>query len=40
MIGTFAAKEVFVAQLGITHALGDSGHDTASLRGALRHEYS
>ncbi|MEN6405360.1 MAG: ferrous iron transport protein B [Thermoguttaceae bacterium] len=38
LIGAVAAKEVFVAQLGIVHSLGEG--DSHSLREALRHEYT
>ncbi|MEN6366830.1 MAG: ferrous iron transport protein B [Thermoguttaceae bacterium] len=38
LIGAVAAKEVFVAQLGIVHALGEG--DSQSLREALRREYT
>ncbi len=40
MIGAFAAKEVFVAQLGIVYALGEAGGESASLRGKLRQNYT
>ena len=40
MIGAFAAKEVFVAQLGIVHSLGEAGEESRSLREALRREYT
>jgi len=40
MIGAFAAKEVFVAQLGIVHAVGEAGEESQSLRAALRAEYT
>ena len=38
-IGAFAAKEVFVAQMGIVYAVGDGGHDSEKLRGHLRGRY-
>ena len=40
LIGAFAAKEVFVAQMGIVHALGDSDAGSVPLRQALRRDYS
>lgn len=41
LIGTFAAKEVFVAQMGIIMGLGEEeGEESATLRGALRERYS
>jgi ferrous iron transport protein B len=40
MIGAFAAKEVFVAQLGIVYALGDSSEGNGGLQQALRNDYS
>jgi ferrous iron transport protein B len=40
MIGALAAKEVFVAQLGIVFASGDAGEGTAPLREKLRSEYT
>ncbi|MDA8125915.1 MAG: ferrous iron transport protein B, partial [Deltaproteobacteria bacterium] len=40
LIGALAAKEVFVAQLGIVYALGEAGEDSASLRAVLRSQYS
>jgi ferrous iron transport protein B len=39
LIGAFAAKEVFVAQMGIVSALGGENDDAASLRSALRASY-
>ncbi len=39
MLGAFAAKEVFVAQLGIVYSLGEVEHDSASLRRDLRRDY-
>jgi len=39
LIGAFAAKEVFVAQMGIVYALGGENDDAASLRSALRASY-
>ncbi len=41
LIGTFAAKEVFVAQMGIIMGLGEEeGEDSPTLRGALQELYS
>ena len=40
MIGSFAAKEVFVAQMGIVHSLGESGARSESLREDLSRNYS
>jgi len=40
MIGAFAAKEVFVAQLGIVHAVGDAEEESQPLRAALQKEYT
>lgn len=40
MIGAFAAKEVFVAQMGIVFALGEADESSASLQTVLRREYS
>ena len=40
MIGSFAAKEVFVAQMGIVHSLGESGGRSESLREDLSRNYS
>ena len=40
MIGSFAAKEVFVAQMGIIHSLGESGGRSESLREDLSRNYS
>ncbi|MBP7275492.1 MAG: ferrous iron transport protein B [Kiritimatiellae bacterium] len=40
MIGAFAAKEVFVAQLGIVFAAGDAEGDPAPLRERLRAAYT
>jgi ferrous iron transport protein B len=40
LIGAFAAKEVFVAQLGIVHSLGESDKDPQPLRTILANEYS
>lgn len=40
MIGAFAAKEMFVAQMGIVHSLGETDEDSASLRETLRATYT
>ncbi len=40
MIGAFAAKEVFVAQLGIVHSLGETDEQSEPLRDVLRREYT
>jgi len=40
LLGAFAAKEVFVAQLGIVHSLGDADEESGSLREALKQEYT
>lgn len=40
MIGAFAAKEVFVAQLGIVFAVSDTGGNAESLRTRLQKAYS
>jgi ferrous iron transport protein B len=40
MIGAFAAKEVFVAQMGIVYSVGAAGEESASLRDKLRANYS
>ncbi len=40
MIGAVAAKEVFVAQLGIVHSLGETNEESDSLRDVLRREYT
>ncbi len=40
MVGAFAAKEVFVAQLGIVHSVGQAGAESKSLRASLRDEYT
>jgi len=40
MVGAFAAKEVFVAQMGIVHSLGEWGEESESLRDVLQSEYS
>jgi len=40
MIGAFAAKEIFVAQLGIIHSLGEVDDENESLREVLKREYT
>jgi len=40
LFGSFAAKEVFVAQMGIIMSLGETGEESDSLRTTLRDEYS
>jgi ferrous iron transport protein B len=40
MIGAFAAKEVFVAQLGIVYSVGEADEESESLRDKLRANYS
>ena len=40
LIGAFAAKEVFVAQMGIVYSLGDVDEHSQTLREKLRHAYS
>jgi ferrous iron transport protein B len=40
LIGAFAAKEVFVAQMGVVYALGETDEGSESLRQALRSRYS
>ncbi len=40
LIGAFAAKEVFVAQMGIVYSLGEAGEDSEVLRDKLRENYS
>jgi ferrous iron transport protein B len=41
MIGAFAAKEIFVAQLGIVHSIGEEAdEDSEPLRDKLRSEYT
>ncbi len=40
LIGAFAAKEVFVAQMGIVYSLGETEEDSASLQETLRRDYS
>jgi ferrous iron transport protein B len=40
MIGAFAAKEVFVAQMGIVNAVSEADGDSQPLRETLRQEYT
>ncbi len=40
LIGAFAAKEVFVAQMGIVYSIGEAGEDSEALRDKLRENYS
>ncbi len=40
LIGAFAAKEVFVAQLGIVYSVGESNEGSESLRDKLRNAYT
>ena len=40
LIGAFAAKEVFVAQMGIVYSLGETDESSESLREAFRRDYS
>jgi ferrous iron transport protein B len=40
LIGAFAAKEVFVAQLGIVYSLGEADEESEPLREKLRANYS
>ncbi len=40
MIGAFAAKEVFVAQMGIVYSVGEADEESESLRDKLRANYS
>lgn len=40
LIGAFAAKEVFVAQLGIVFAVGEADEESSALRSQLRAQYS
>ena len=40
MVGAFAAKEVFVAQLGIVHAMGATDEKSTTLRASLAQRYS
>ncbi len=40
LVGAFAAKEVFVAQMGIVYSLGRTDAGSKDLRGALARDYS
>jgi ferrous iron transport protein B len=40
LIGAFAAKEVFVAQMGIVYSVGDAGPSSKTLRSKLRENYT
>ncbi len=40
LLGSFAAKEVFVAQMGIIHSLGETDEESAPLRAVLARNYS
>lgn len=40
LVGAFAAKEVFVAQMGIVYSVGESEGTTEALRAKLRSQYS
>lgn len=40
MIGAFAAKEVFVAQIGIVYSLGETNERSQGLRSVISREYS
>ncbi|MDX9735969.1 MAG: nucleoside recognition domain-containing protein, partial [Thermoanaerobaculia bacterium] len=40
MIGAFAAKEVFVAQMGIVYAIGDAEEGADGLRARLSRDYA
>lgn len=40
MIGAFAAKEVFVAQMGIVYSVGEADEESVPLREKLRAQYS
>jgi len=40
LIGAFAAKEVFVAQLGIVYSLGEADEESDTLRVKLQKNYS
>ena len=40
MIGAFAAKEVFVSQMGIVYSMGAADENSDGLRGALARDYS
>ena len=40
MVGAFAAKEVFVSQMGIVYSMGETDEGSTSLRDAVRADYS
>jgi ferrous iron transport protein B len=40
MLGGFAAKEVFIAQMGVIYAVGDDAPENSSLRQKLAHDYT
>ena len=40
LIGALAAKEVFVAQLGIVYSVGEADEESQTLRDKLRENYS
>jgi ferrous iron transport protein B len=40
LIGAFAAKEVFVAQMGIVYSVGEADEESQALRDKLRDNYS
>ena len=40
MVGAFAAKEVFVAQMGIVYSMGETDEESAGLRETLARDYS
>jgi ferrous iron transport protein B len=40
MVGAFAAKEVFVAQMGIVYSIADADKGSESLRRTLAHDYT
>jgi len=40
LIGAFAAKEVFVSQMGVVYSVGEIGEDPKSLREILRQRYT
>jgi ferrous iron transport protein B len=40
LIGALAAKEVFVAQMGIVYSVGDSNEESEALRDRLRSHYT
>jgi ferrous iron transport protein B len=40
LIGAFAAKEVFVAQMGIIHSIGEADEESETLREKLKKNYT